>query len=199
MSKRDHLVKGYLTEREKQNVRSWCEETGETQSDMVRNAVLEYIDNDRTARVESQVRELNQKVDDVLAQLDSGDSHTHAANGASDALVNAREIIRRLQRNHEKVVNEDAVDRAIEDYAGFDDRTLKKYKNLFRKRGLLFQHPGERAIWTFETDVWGDWVIDYANLNGGKEAAEEVTDPYPARVASDLQSDKFAIEITKDQ
>lgn len=177
MSKRDHLVKGYLTEREKQQVRSWCAETGETQSEMVRNAVLEYIDRDRTARVEDEVRDLHTKVDDVLALLDDGDEHTHTR--PTDALTTARQIIRRLQQNHDEVMRTADVDRAVEDYAGIDDRTKAKYKDLFRKRGLLFEHPGDPPQWTTETSVWTKWLKQKTRLDG-PESAEEFVEPYPA-------------------
>jgi type I site-specific restriction endonuclease len=196
MPRRENPVKTYLSDEEKARLKEWANDAGKSQSHLLREAVLEYLDHDRAARIEGQVRELNQKVDDVLATLDNSGTHTHT--GQSDALTKAREIVRRLQRNHDEMMRNDAVVKAIEDYAGIDDRTVRKYKELFRKRGLLFEHPGDRPIWTTETDMWGSWVNKYARLNGGREAAEEVVKPYPAAVHAAIDSDAYRIEITKE-
>jgi len=195
MSKRDNPVKTYLTDNEKQRLEQWADDTDKSQAQLLREAVLEYLDKDRTARIEGQVRELSSKVDDVLTHLDTEDSHTHTAQ--SDSLTTAREIVRRLQRNNDEVVKDDTVIKAIEDYAGIDNRTIRKYKRLFRKRGLLFEHPGDRPLWTFETDMWGQWVNQYANLNGGQDAAEEVVESYPAEMS--YTPDGYQLEITKEQ
>ena len=195
MTKRENPVKTYLDDAEKAQLKEWADETGKTQSQLLREAILEYLDHDRTARIEGQVRELSAKVDDVLTHLDGEDTHTHTAQ--SDSLTTAREIIRRLQRNHDEVVKDDDVVKAIEDYAGVDDRTIRKYKRLFRKRGLLFEHPGDQPIWTTETELWGQWVNQYANLNGGQDAAEEVVEPYPANMS--YTPDGYQLEITKEQ
>jgi len=195
MSKRDNPVKTYLTDTEKQRLEDWADEADKSQAQLLREAVLEYLDHDRTARIEGQVRELSAKVDDVLAQFDADTSHTHTAQ--SDSLTTAREIVRRLQRNNDEVMKDDAVVKAIEDYAGIDDRTIRKYKRLFRKRGLLFEHPGDRPLWTTETDMWGKWVNQYANLNGGQDAVEDVLEPYPANMT--YTPDGYQLEITKEQ
>ena len=193
MSKRDNPVKTYLDDEEKAQLVEWADETGKSQAELLREAVLEYLDHDRTARIEGQVRELSGKVDDILAHLDADTSHTHTQQ--SDSLVTAREIIRRLQRNHDEVIRDGDVTTAIEDYAGTDPRTIRKYKRLFRKRGLLFEHPGDQPLWTTETETWGEWVNQYAALNGGRDAAEDVVEAYPAGIYG--TADGYELEIEK--
>lgn len=185
--KRDVYKKTYLTEREAAQLSRWAEEAGKSESALLREAVLEYLDRDRADRIED-------KLDAVLARLpeDGLDAraeptHTHKPDtpmnqSGSKATEKARRIIQRLQSNHDApVIQADAVDRAIEDIAGVDDRTIRKYKSLFRRRGLLFEHPGASAVWTFDTDQFMTWLRNYAQLNG-QQAAEEVADAYPVSV-----------------
>lgn len=192
--RRENQVATYLSDEELARVDEWCDETEKSRSTLLREAVIEYVDHDRAARIEGQVRELNQKVETVMAHLDEDTTHTHTS-GQSTSIGCAREMIGRIQRNHKEVIKADDVDRTIEDYAGADDRTLQKYKRIFRDRGLLFEHPGDRPIWTTERDMWAEWVVDYARLNGGEAAAEEVVDDYPARVNANLDQSGFTIEL----
>jgi len=105
-------------------------------------------------------------------------------------------MVDRVQTNHAPVVNADDLDRIIEDEAGADDRTLRKYKGLMRKRGLLFEHPGDPPLWTTETDQWLDWLGDYGRLNG-RTRLEDVVDEYPASVRDKVGDDGFYIELAE--
>lgn len=196
MTRRDNPVTTYLSDDEKQQLERWADETEKSQAHLLREAILEYLDHDRAARIEDEVTDISEKLDDVLAQLDSDDTHTHTA--MSDSLTTARKMIRVVQQdtdNEDGVVKDDDLVQVIENYAGVDDRTIRKYKDIFRRRGLLFEHPGEAPLWTLQTDTWTEWVNQYANLNGGSEAAEEVIADYPASITMDVRGQEYAIEI----
>lgn len=195
MGRRDNPITTYLSDDEKSQLERWAQKVEKSQAQLLREAILEYLDHDRTARIEDEVREVNDKLDDVLAQLDSDTTHTHTP-VMSDSLETARKMIRVIQRqtdNPDGIVKDDDLVEVIENHAGMDDRTIRKYKDTFRSRGLLFEHPGEPPIWSLQTETWGEWVRKYANLNGGREAAEKVTDPYPASVT--LADEGYTIEI----
>lgn len=191
MSDRNNPITVYVTDEEKRQLKEWSEETGKSISELSRDAIREYLDYDRSRRVE-------EKVDKVLSILEDG-SHTHKAadpmKHGTKATEKAREIISRLQANHDPVMKNDVVERAIEDIAGADDRTLRKYKRLFRKRGLLFEHPGEPPLWTTETETWLDWMKDYTQLNGREQAEAEI-EQYPARISPG--ADGIRIQLTKE-
>lgn len=184
MADRDVVKKTYLTEREAAQLSEWAADVNKSESTLLREAVLEYLDYDRTARIE-------EKVDRVLSHLETDSTHTHkdssTMNQGSNASEKARAIVSRLQQNHDEVMKADAVDRAIEDIAGIDDRTKRKYKTLFRKRGILFEHPGEPPLWTTEADNWLEWIQTYAELNG-REGAEDEVEKYPAVLTSAVNS-----------
>lgn len=199
MTRRDNPVSTYLSDAEKADLKRFAEQSGKSQAHLLREAILEYLDHDRTARIEDEVREVNDKLDDVLAQLDSDDTHTHTPS-MSDSLETARKMIRVVQRqtdNPDGVVQDDDLVQVIENHAGVDDRTIRKYKRLFRKRGLLFEHPGEAPIWTLETDTWSEWVNQYAKLNGGPTVVEEVVEQYPMRVDLNYEDDSFVLVSTE--
>lgn len=197
MTRRENQVIAYLTDSEKSQLSRYVDNSEKTQSEIIRQAILEYLDHDRAARVESEVRDLQGKIDEVLAMVSDGDAHTHKPqppmNQGSTAVEKARKIVTRLQANHDQVIQGSDVERAIEDIAGADDRTIRKYKHLFRKRALLFEHPGETAVWTTESEQWFTWITDYGNLNGVEEARKKA-DEYPAMVTIGTD-DKLRIEL----
>jgi len=177
---------------------SWVVETeGQKSGELgrhVENALSEYIDHGRGARIEEKVDRLCDAV------LRDDDAHTHtpqkAMSSGSDSIERVRDICRRLQSNHDEVLKDDHVTQAIEDIAGIDDRTVRKYKRLLRKRGLLFEHPGKRPLWTFDTTTWNKWIVDYGNVNGPGEV-EEYLDPYPATAT--WADGAAQIEVTRDE
>lgn len=202
---RDNRAVTYLSDIEDRRLREAANDTDKSVSQVVREAIREYTDLDRAARVEDEIRDLDEKMDRVLAHLDEDTAHTHKEHDrsssrttrASSTVEKVRQIHRRLINNHDEVVKNDDVERAIEDIAGGDGRTVRKYKRQFRKRGLLFEHPGDRPLWTTETDRWGTWVVQYGNLNGGRDAVEDVVDGYPAMVTDG--ADGLCIEVTADE
>jgi len=185
MSRRNNRVVTYLTDEEEQQLDEWAETSGKSRSSLLRAAILEYLDHDRAARAEEIARENQALIEEVHAHLLNGDTHTHKDQGGmkrgSDSLEKARRMVRRLQENHSDPLKTDDVERAIEDMAGVDARTLRKYKGIFRRRGLLFEHPGQSAVWTTDGNRWLDWLETFAGLNG-PEAARDVAEQYPTTV-----------------
>lgn len=186
---RDVVKKTYLTPSEAAQLSEWATETGKSESALLREAVLEYLDRDRAARVESKIDDLADELSEVRALLSDGDAHTHkpetGMNQASPSVEKAREMVRRIQRNNGDVIKTEDIERAIEDYAGADGRTIRKYKRIFRRRGLVFEHLGDRPLWTVDTDQWFEWVRQYAQLNGVDDT-REAADEYPAKVTAGL-------------
>jgi predicted DNA-binding protein len=185
MSRRNNRVVTYLSDEEEAQLDEWADESGKSRSALLREAILEYLDHDRAARAEDLARENQALLEELHAHLLNDDTHTHKDQGGmkrgSDSLEKARQMVRRLQANHNEVIKADDVDRVIEDMAGVDDRTLRKYKDIFRRRGLLFEHPGQTAVWTTDGNQWLSWLENFAALNGPK-AAEEIADQYPTTV-----------------
>lgn len=197
MADRDNQVITYLNDSEHSKLKEWSAETGKSMSHLLRDAVLEYTDRDRAARLEGRVDDIDEKLDEVLAALESDTAHTHtpgtSPTNGSEASEKARAIVSRLQSNHDDVMKADVVDRAIEDIAGIDDRTKKKYKKLFRKRGILFEHPGEPPMWTTESQKWLNWMKDYLRLNG-REEAEKAAEDYRVSILENLDGG-YSIEL----
>lgn len=134
-------------------------------------AMKEYIDTDRYSRIED-------KLDNVLAHVSEGGStHTHTSNRASDTVERARDIYERIADNHGLVVRDDDVIRAIEDIAGADDRTVGKYKEMLKRRSLLFEHPSGSAVWTTDREKWVGWVESHVD-NDPTLSVSDVTDDY---------------------
>jgi hypothetical protein len=162
-----------MTKREPKTVRidpevwdsfvSWVVETeGQKKGELgrhVENALSEYIDHGRDARIE-------EKVDRILTHVsEPSDAHTHTSTRASEAVEKAREIHQRVADNHGTMIRQDDLQRAIEDIAGADDRTIQKYEELLKRRGLLFRHPDDSPVWTVERERWLTWCENYVDNN----------------------------------
>jgi hypothetical protein len=136
----------------------------------VEQAMKEYMDRDRYARIED-------KLDSVLGHVsDGGGSRTHTT-GASDSVETARDIYRRVADNHGLVVNDDDLTRAIEDHAGADPRTVEKYKGILKRRGLIYEHPNDSPVWTTDRDKWVSWVENHVD-NDPTLSIPDVIDEY---------------------
>lgn len=164
MSRRNNSVTTYLSDDEKEAVSRFVSEVDESQATVVRKALMEYIDFDRYDRIEAQLRENTDKLDRVLSLLDS-DEHTHTSQPtkATSTVEKARSIAKRIHANHEPPVKTVDVERAIEDIAGADDRTIEKYTDILKKRQLLFEHPSESPVWTDSKQEWAGWVESYVD------------------------------------
>lgn len=141
-------------------------------------AVREYLDKGRDARIE-------EKLDEVLTHVcDDDATHTHkhaeSSQKGSETVEKVRQIAERVYTNHSTtdrdVIPPSAVERAIEDIAGADSRTVEKYEKQLKRRSLLFQHPGG-MIWTDEKDEWAQWCEKY--LDGSPTAdIHDITEEY---------------------
>lgn len=157
MADRDNPVTVYLTDSEKQKLDEWSDAVDKSRSHLCREAILEYIDRDRTERVEHELREVHDKVDRALTLLDGEHTHTSGGDKTTSVPEKVRKIARRLYRNHEPPVKTQDVELAIEDIAGADDRTVAKYRGQLKKRGLLYEHPNS-PVWTDQKEQWVGWV-----------------------------------------
>lgn len=199
MPRRNNRAVTYLSDEEDVQLQEWADDTGKSRSTLLREAVLEYLDHDRASRAEDIARENRDLLEELHAHVLDDDTHTHKDTGGmkrgSDSLEKARRMVRRLQENHNEVIKADDVDRVIEDMAGVDDRTLRKYKDIFRRRGLLFEHPGRPPTWTTSGNQWLGWLETYAGLNGA-DAAEEIAEQYPTSVAP---GEKLEVRLTDEE
>ncbi len=138
---------------------------------MLENAMEEYMDNDRHARIES-------RLDEVLARLDDLDAtHTHKH---SETVAKVEQIAESLYGLDRTVISNDDVRRAIEDTAGADDRTLEKYREQLKRRGLAYKHPTDK-VWFVERDAWIKAVESYLDNNPTAEL-HDVLASYPLDV-----------------
>jgi len=184
MSNRDNSVIAYLTDSEYKQLKEWSDETGKSMSHLLREAVLEYTDNDRTRRIE-------EKVDQLLETVGGSESdlHTHTNTGRKSVPEKTRAIADHLYQHHDTPVKETDIELAIENIADVgDDRSVKKYKRQLKKRDLLFEHPLQ-PVWTDDKEQWVRWVegatveSDVADVTDGYrmgteeyiEISEEVT------------------------
>jgi hypothetical protein len=187
MSRRNNMKKTYLTDEEAAQLSEWADEAGKSESALLREAILEYLDRDRGDRIEDVVRQNQAMLEDIRDTLNSDGAHTHTSaptpSKGSSTVEKARDIARRLYENHDPPVKELDVERAIEDIAGADDRTLKKYKGLLKKRGLLYRHPTS-AVWTDDREEWVGWV---EGVSVGEDVHDCVDDyPIDAEEYADL-------------
>lgn len=136
----------------------------------VEQALSEYIDRDRYARIED-------KLDRVVAHVsDSGGTHTHTSSRGSETVERARDIYRRVADNHGTVVRDDDLVRAIEDIAGADDRTVEKYKDVLRRRNLTYEHPAQSSVWTTDRQKWVVWVENHVDNDPTLELTDVIDD-----------------------
>ena len=201
MGSRDKRVKTWVDDETIADLDEFADEAGKSRSEVVRQAIHEYIDRDRFERVETEIAELKDQVDRIETHLSEGDPHAHtnpSLSGGKPATVvqKARAVAENIRKNHDEVVKDDVVEREIGNYAGGDDRTIRKHKKQLRKRGLLLEHPGKPPLWTSDTEQWMSWMADFARLNG-RERAEDVVEDYPAFVTG--SSNGIEIELDSDQ
>jgi len=159
--KRDNPVTAYLSEEEKAQLQQWADECDKPQSQLVREAIIEYMDNDRSKRIED-------KVDRCLTLLENQE-HTHTRNPKGSVPEKARMIARAIYANHNVPIKEKDVELAIENNGEVgDDRTVEKYKRQLKKRQLLFCHPMQ-PVWTDDKEQWVKWV---ENATVGKDVQD---------------------------
>lgn len=82
--KRDNRAVTYLDDDEASKLKEWSNETGQSQSTLLRKAVQEYLDLDRGDRVERQLAELTDEMEDLRRVVERQQTHTHSPGGLSD-------------------------------------------------------------------------------------------------------------------
>jgi len=166
---------------------SWVEEVeGQKHGEIgrhVKNALEEYMNKDRQARLEKNQHEMIEQLEDVRAALEAGEgTHTHKTKDGCNESDLVTEIHREVVNNYDGAVKDEDVERVIIDVAELpvgDPRTIRRYKENLRKRGLLYEHPGDPPIWTDDREMWARWANGTAS---SREHLEEACDPYPAQV-----------------
>lgn len=131
----------------------------------VENALREYMDHDRYARIEAEQQQMNDKLDAALAALADDGSHTHTASATPQTQTEKAEQIAALIREQNNVVfPTDDVEDAIRQVAGASDRTLRDYKELLKRDGHCYAHPNSDShVWTVDVDrfvMWADAHVD---------------------------------------
>lgn len=172
MSDRNNRKVTYLTDEEASQLSEWADKSGKSESALLREAVIEYLDNGRGARIE-------EKVDRVLSLLGDAE-HTHTRDGPSQSVPEkARSIARRCHSNHDMPMKGADVEIAIEDIAGGDGRTVSKYKEQLKKRGLLYEHPFQ-PVWTDSKTEFVGWVegATVADVHEVLDSYSMTTDEY---------------------
>lgn len=168
MSDRNNQVITYVTDAEYRQLKEWSDDTGKSMSHLLREAVLEYVDHDRTRRIE-------EKVDRLLEVVDASDAgeHTHTNTGQKSVPEKARAVADHIYQQYDAPIKADDVEVAIENIARVgDDRSVEKYKQQLKKRDLLFAHP-HQPVWTDNKEEWVGWV-EGASVGG--DVPDEIDD-----------------------
>lgn len=121
---------------------------------LVEKAMIEYMDNDRSARIERKVDELPEKLVDALSEelleRERRKSETESENGSPSSPTSPSSpgnkteerlarVVREMPDN--TAVSEAMLETPIENHAGSSPKTLDKYKRLLKKRGHILDHP----------------------------------------------------------
>jgi len=129
----------------------------------VENALSEYVDRDRYARIEEQVEENA----DLLAEIrglvsDESGEHTHK--GPTTVRERAERIAADLQSADSHIITTGDVEQAIREHAGSSDRTFDKYKRELKQLGELYENPHhDSEAWTVDRMLWVRWATDYVD------------------------------------
>ena len=124
------------------------------------NALREYMDNDRAARIEADLDILLDEIQDVKALLDQ-DSRVHtqtpsASDRQPETIEKLEEIasqIRNKATNGESI-KEEHVDRAIKHVAGANPATIRRYKSDLKAEGHAFEDPGDSPLWYLQQEIF---------------------------------------------
>jgi len=144
----------------------------------VENALSEYIDQDRFARIEDR-QETMQDTLETIAESVSETSTEHTHTGPTTVPDRVEKIGAELRGVDGIIFAEDDVEDAIRTHAGASDRTLRKYKQEIKAAGEAYEipRPGS-SVWTVDRGQWLSWADGY--LDDVPDAdLSEIIDPYP--------------------
>lgn len=142
-------------------------------------ALREYLNKTRMSKVEERQDRMEDKLDEALTLLrDNSTTHTHTTSEKPESIQNVEEIASIATANaDDEVFRDPVVERAIQEVAGADDRTIAKYKGLLKERDLLYDHPSDSAVWTTSQETWINWCTGY--IDGIPDATiSEVIEDY---------------------
>ena len=146
----------------------------------VENALREYMDRDRYARIEEEQEAMNEKLDAALAALAEGGEHTHTGSATPQSQPEkAEQMAAILNERGQKVIPDEDVEDVIIDVAGHSERTINDYKELFKRKGHAYAHPSSDShVWTVDVEVFARWVESHVN-DVPDAHLMDVIDPYP--------------------
>ena len=159
------------------------EKTGKKRGELGRmyeRACIEYMDNDRYERIEAGQEETHEMLQSVLATLaDTDSTHTHTADVSPTTVGEKRDLIAaKLNDRDAPVMPERDVIDAIDEVAGGDDRTVRKYKEKLRQSGEVMDHPSsDSTAWTTDAEQFASWAL--AEFESRPDASiREILEPY---------------------
>jgi len=159
------------------------EKTGKKRGELGRmyeRACIEYMDNDRYSRIEQNQSETHEMLQSVLATLaDSEGTHTHTADVSPTTVPEKRDLIAaKLKDRDAPVMAERVVIEAIDEIAGGDDRTMRKYKQKLRASGEVMDHPSsDSSAWTTDPEQFASWAL--AEFESRPDASiRDILEPY---------------------
>jgi len=146
----------------------------------VENALIEYMDNDRYDRIETNQEETHKKLNRILSALgDDADTHAHTADVSPTTVSEKRDVIAaQLNERDTPVLSERVVVDTIEKIAGGDERTIRQYKDALRRSGEVFDHPSsDSSAWTTDREQFATWAL--AEYDSRPDASiADILEPY---------------------
>ena len=126
----------------------------------VENALREYMDHDRYARIEENQEQTKRQLDAVLSTLAENDAHTHTVPASPQTQPQkAEQIAAVIRENNNTVFPAEDVEEAIRQVAGGSDRTMRDYKRLLKKAGHCYEHPNSNSkVWTTDSEEFAMWA-----------------------------------------
>jgi len=201
MADRDHRVVTDVPESWVIELDELAETAGKSRADILRDAIREYLDHDRAARIEADIADLKAEVADLQQAVSDETTHTHkhdTVTKASETVEKTREIADRLRSNYEHSCRTNELERCIKDIAGGDRRTVQKYKSELKDRSLAFEHPNDSTpVWFTDRQQWRDAAKRHAsNTLDPKQTLKELCDDYGDITPSDVAD--LAAEVAAD-
>lgn len=145
------------------------------------NALREYMDNDRGARIEANLDILLDEIQEVKTILDQKDGiHTQTSADSDrqpETMQKLERIASMIQSNSADNVSvkEEYVERSIKRVAGANPQTIRHYKSELKSEGLAFEHPGQASLWYLDEEQFFkklDYCSDWREIIG--EYSEEM-------------------------
>lgn len=185
-SKRDNRVVTYLTDEELNQLDDWADKVNKPRAALLRQGIMEYLDRDRSKRVEEVVRENSDRLEQLVGALLDDEVHTHTSEDhvtkASETVEKTREIADTVNKRYNGTgLKTKELDRVIKDIAGGDPRTIRKYRRELIERGHAYEHPNENSdVWFLDREPWLNQVERYAHSTPDPRAtAKDVLRDYP--------------------